>query len=100
MVKHIILWTLKNEYTDSEKAEIKLNIKKNLEGLAGKLDGLIDIAVHTNGLASSTSDIMLDSTFENADSLKRYSSHELHVAVANRYVRPYTAIRSCFDYEI
>lgn len=100
MVKHIILWTLKNEYTASEKEEIKLNIKKNLESLSGKIDGLINIKVLTAHLDSSTSDILLDSTFENFDALKYYSKHELHVAVANKFVRPHTAIRSCFDYEI
>jgi len=31
--------------------------------------------------------------------LKTYASHPLHVAAADTYVRPYTAVRSCFDYE-
>lgn len=43
---------------------------------------------------------MLDSTFENEDSLKAYAVHPKHVAVADSKVRPYTAIRSCMDYEI
>jgi hypothetical protein len=41
---------------------------------------------------------MLDSTFESAEALKGYSVHPEHVAVADRKVRPYTAVRSCFDY--
>ena len=35
MVKHIILWTIKEEYTDSID-DIKLGIKEGLEGLKGK----------------------------------------------------------------
>ena len=35
MVKHIILWQLKDEYSDAEKADIKAGIKAGLEGLAG-----------------------------------------------------------------
>lgn len=35
MVKHIILWQLKDELSAAEKAEIKANIKTGLEGLAG-----------------------------------------------------------------
>ena len=35
MVKHVILWTLKDELSDSEKADIKKNIKVGLEGLKG-----------------------------------------------------------------
>ena len=32
MVKHIILWQLKDEYSDAEKADIKAGIKGGLEG--------------------------------------------------------------------
>lgn len=100
MVKHIILWTLK-ETSDSEKESVKKGIKEGLEGLKGKIPGLIDIKVNTEGrLASSTADLMLDSTFESAEALKGYSKHSEHVAVADSKVRPYTASRSCLDYEV
>ena len=100
MVKHIILWTLK-EMSDSEKESVKKGIKNGLEGLKGKIPGLIDIKVNTEGrLASSTADLMLDSTFESAEALKGYSKHPEHVAVADSKVRPYTVSRSCLDYEV
>lgn len=100
MVKHIILWTLK-EISDSEKESVKKGIKEGLEGLKGKIPGLIDIKVNTEGrLASSTADLMLDSTFESAEALKGYSKHPEHVAVADSKVRPYTVSRSCLDYEV
>lgn len=100
MVKHVILWKLKDEFSENEKAKIKQGIKDGLEGLSGKIPGLVEIKVNTNGLATSTADVMLDSTFESADALKGYSVHPAHVAVANTFVRPYTAVRSCLDYEI
>jgi len=100
MVKHIILWKLKDELTDSEKVEIKAGIKAGLEGLAGQIPGLVDIKVNINGLPSSTADLMLDSTFESYEALKGYSVHPAHVAVANGKVRPYTAVRSCLDFEV
>ena len=100
MVKHIILWTLK-EMTNSEKESVKAGIKEGLEGLKGKVPGLVDIKVITSGrLASSTADLMLDSTFENEETLKGYSKHPEHVAVADSKVRPYTASRACLDFEI
>ena len=43
---------------------------------------------------------MLDSTFEDEESLKGYAVHPEHVAVADGKVRPYTATRTCLDYEI
>ncbi|MEE0840191.1 MAG: Dabb family protein [Acutalibacteraceae bacterium] len=99
MVKHIILWTLK-EYSENEKQQIKSNIKKELEGLKGKIDGLVDITVYTEGLSSSNADLMLDSSFESEEALKGYAVHPDHVYVADTFVRPYTAQRSCLDFQI
>ena len=100
MVKHVIVWTLKDEYSAEEKENIKKGIKEGLEGLNGKIPGLVDIKVNINALASSNADLMLDSTFESEEALKGYSAHPEHVAVANGKVRPYTAVRSCLDFEV
>lgn len=100
MVKHMIIWTLKDEYSAEEKAKIKAEIKEGLEGLKGQIEGLIEIKVETEGLASSNCDLMLDSLFENEEALKGYAVHPAHVAVANGKVRPHTKLRSCFDYEV
>ena len=100
MVKHVILWTLKDELSVEEKQKVKAEIKEGLEGLAGKIPGLIDIKVFIDGLDSSNADLMLDSSFESVEALKGYAIHPGHVAVADGKVRPYTKIRSCFDYEV
>ncbi len=101
MVKHIILWTLKSEFSDTEKETIKAGIKEGLEGLVGKVPGLVEVKVQTAGrLGSSNADLMLDCTLESAEALKAYAVHPAHVEVANTKVRPYTALRSCLDYEI
>jgi hypothetical protein len=101
MVKHIILWTLRPELTEEEKKTVKAGIKEGLEGLVCKVPGLLDVKVHIDGrLASSTADVMLDSTLESEAALKGYAQHPEHVAVANSKVRPYTAQRSCLDFEV
>ncbi len=100
MVKHIILWKLKDGYSGEQEKEIKLDIKEGLEGLKGEIPGLIDIKVNIEGLASSNVDLMLDSTFEDEEALKTYANHPAHVAVADGKVRPHTATRSCMDYEV
>lgn len=97
MVKHIILWTLKD---DTDKENVKKGIKDGLEGLKGQIPGMIDIKVITDGLESSNADVMLDSAFENAEALKGYSVNPKHVEVANTKVRPFTATRTCMDFEI
>lgn len=100
MVKHVILWTLKEELSKEEKETVKQEIKAGLEGLAGQIPGLVDIQVNIQGLASSNADLMLDSSFETEEALKGYSVHPAHVAVADGKVRPYTASRVCLDYEV
>ena len=99
MVKHVIIWKLK-EMPESEKNERKKLIKEGLEGLKGKIDGLVEIKVITDILPSSNGDLMLDSTFTDEKSLKAYAVHPEHVKVADERVRPFTAERKCVDFEI
>ena len=101
MVKHTILWTLKDSLSEEEKIQIKKSIKEGLESLQGVVPGLTDIKVQIDGrLASSNADLMLDCTLESEEALKGYAVHPAHVAIANSGVRPFTAIRSCLDYTI
>ena len=72
MVKHIIIWNLKEEFNTPE---IKNGIKKGLENLSGVIPGLLEIKVETNPLESSNGDDMLYSLFENIESLQGYSVH-------------------------
>lgn len=100
MVKHIIIWTLKDCYGTAEKYEIAQGIKKNVEGLKDKIEGIVEINVQTECLPSSSGDVMLNSTFVNEEALKAYAKNPIHVNVANTYVRPFVADRSCLDFEI
>ena len=97
MVKHIILWKLKEEFNTFE---VKSGIKKGLESLAGKIPGLVEIKVQISSLASSNADVMLYSVFEDEVSLKGYAIHPEHVYVADTFVRPFTETRLCLDFEV
>jgi hypothetical protein len=99
MVKHIILWKLKEEFSAAEKENIKAGIKAGLEGLKGIIPGLEQIEVKTTGLASSNADVMLDSSFTDEAALKNYAVHPAHVEVADTRVRPFTDQRLCLDFE-
>ena len=101
MVKHVILWQLKDELTTEEKVTVKEEMKEALEGLSGKIPGLLDVKVYTEGLESSkNAEVMLDTTFTDEEALKAYAVHPEHVAVADSKVRPYTKYRACLDFEI
>lgn len=99
MVRHVILWSLNDKYSADEKENIKKDIKIHLEGLLGKIPGLLDIKVNICALKSSNADLMLESCFESEKALLEYSENPLHVAVANTYVRPFTVSRKCLDFE-
>ncbi|MBR6765239.1 MAG: Dabb family protein [Clostridia bacterium] len=99
MVKHVILWQLKDEIQGEERAVVLDDAKKNLEALMGKIDGLLDIKLNTVPLASSNADMMLDSSFTTEEALKGYQVHPDHVFVADTYIRPFTKARLCLDFE-
>jgi len=99
MVKHVIIWNLKDEYSEDEKNAIKKDIKAGLEGLKGQIPGLQDIRVYTEGLDSSSGDLILDSSFDSEEALKGYAVHPAHVDVATNKVRPFVKLRCVFDYQ-
>ncbi len=96
MVKHVIIWKLKEDVENVE--TIKRNIKENLEWLVGKIDGLLKMNIFIDRLSSSSGDIMMDSVFSSEEALKNYSENEKHVFVANTFVRPFTKIRLSYDF--
>lgn len=100
MIKHIILWKIKEDKSEEEKKQIKIGVKSGLEGLRGVVPGLQNISVVTEGLPSSNADIMLDSEFESEEALKNYAVHPAHVKVADENVRPFMEVRMCMDFEV
>ena len=87
MVRHVILWKLKEMPAAEQET--------------GQIPGLTEIHVYTKALPSSANaDLMLDTTFVDEAALKGYAVHPAHVAVADGKVRPYTAVRTCLDFEV
>ena len=93
----MIIWKL-NEEIDQPAA--KAAIKEALEGLVGKIDGLLEMKIHTEGYDCSAGDLLMDSTFESKAALDAYQAHPDHQAIANTLVRPNAQSRLSFDYEV
>ena len=98
MVKHMIIWKIKDECENKEL--VKETVKRELEALAGKIDGLIEMSIITEALTSSSGDLMMDSLFESYEALKAYQKHPLHQHVANTFVRPNMCQRLSLDYKV
>ncbi len=97
MVKHIILWKLKESLSEEEKAAARAEAKRRLENLNGKIDGMISLKVVTDRLPSSNADMMLDSEFESVEALAGYQVNPLHVEAAT-FVRSVVEARLCLDF--
>ena len=99
MVKHIVLWKLKEELSTEEKNRVKRELKEALESLKNRIKEIVEIKVNVEGLEGSTVDVLLESTFENETALKAYAVHPDHVAVGMEKIKPFMAERICYDYE-
>ena len=96
MVKHIVIWRLKEE----NKEENALKIKEALEALNGQIPELLHIEVGFDfSKKESSGDIVLYSEFESKEHLDAYIIHPKHVAVAS-LVRGATCERKMIDYEL
>lgn len=93
MVRHVVMWKLKER-----SAEVAATIKKELEGLNGQIPGLLSLEVGID--KNSPDSVVLISVHESWEALAAYAKHPLHVAVADTYVRPFTATRQAVDCEI
>ncbi len=99
MVRHIILWNIKEEIADGERVRVKENMKRELEALRGKIEGLLEMEVVTCPLPSCNADVMLKSAFADAQALAAYIVHPEHKRVGRDFVRPFVCNRMCMDYE-
>jgi len=96
MVKHIVMWKIKPEFSD--KNLVLTQLKEKLENLNGKIEGMIHLEIgfdYSNTEASY--DLVLYSEFENESALSHYQTHPLHVEAAS-FVREHTFGRALVDY--
>ena len=98
MVRHIMMWKVREGAEDAE-GILKI-VKRELEALPGKVDGLLDLEVSLFPYPSSSADAMVECVFRDYEALAAYKSHPAHIAVANKYIRPYAENRLSFDTEI
>lgn len=98
MVKHVVLFKLKETLSVSEKSEIIASFKDAIERLPSKIDFIRHIEVGGNINPSESFDIALYSEFDNLEDVSCYVVNPDHVAAAG-IIKPYIASRSCVDYE-
>ena len=99
MVKHIVLFKLKDEAPEAEKLEAMNSFKKAIEALPAKIAVIRKIEVGLNMNPGETWSIALYSEFDSLDDVKFYATHPDHVA-AGKLLAAVKESRACVDYEM
>ena len=99
MIKHIVMWRLKEEYNGESKSEIINNVKNILEDLTSKIQEIIELEVGVNFNPSEAAyDVVLYSSFNSREDLDIYQKHPDHLKVAE-YISQVRTERTVVDYE-
>ncbi len=100
MIKHIVMWRLKEKANGVDKASNARLIKEKLEALRGRIPGLLALEVGLDYSATeNSSDLVLYSEFESRSALDAYQEHPAHKAVMP-FVLEVRAERRQVDYEV
>ncbi|WP_434295806.1 Dabb family protein [Clostridium botulinum] len=99
MIKHIVMWKLKEFAEGKYKLENANIIKINLEDLKHRIDEvkLIEVGVNINN-SQQAYDVVLYSEFENLEDLNLYQNHPDHVKVGE-FINKVKEDRIVTDYE-
>lgn len=98
MVRHIVLFKLKNTLSKKEKLEVMQNFKAAIEALPAKISVIRHIEVGLNMNPDEAFDIALNSEFDTLDDVNFYAKHPEHVAAA-ALLKEVKDSRACVDYE-
>lgn len=100
MLKHIVMWKLKEHAEGADKASNALKMKALLDGCAGLVPGMVsfEAALAQPGLEASY-DVVLYSAFESRAALDAYQDHPDHVAI-KPFIAAIREARQCMDYEV
>ncbi|GFZ40826.1 MAG: Dabb family protein [Bacteroides nordii] len=98
MVKHIVLFKLKDEVPEAEKLVVMNKFKEAIEALPAVIPVIRKIEVGLNTNPGETWHIALYSEFDNLDDVKFYATHPLHIA-AGKIIAEAKESRACVDYE-
>ncbi|PHV05820.1 stress responsive protein [Janthinobacterium sp. BJB412] len=100
MIKHIVLWKLKEHAEGADRASNAAKMKTMLDACANLVPGILKLeAVVAQPGLEATYDVVLYSEFTDKAALDAYQNHPEHVALKPFFGAVRDA-RQCMDYEI
>jgi heme-degrading monooxygenase HmoA len=98
MIKHIVMWKVKEVYEGKNKDELIAELKSKLESLKDSVPGVKSLEVGKNISKSAyAQDIILVTEFENQDALDNYRRHPEHLKVVD-YIKNVVEAGYALDY--
>jgi quinol monooxygenase YgiN len=100
MLKHIVMWKLKDHAEGVDRAANAQKMKELLDACAGIVPGILkfEVALAQPGL-EATYDVVLYSEFADRAALDAYQDHPQHVAL-KPFIGAVREARQCMDYEV
>lgn len=98
MIKHTVLWKLREFDTAAERREAVSFIKTGLESLVGVVPGLISAQVGEN-FTPGAMDLALFAELESKNALDHYQNHPAHLKI-KEFVHSAVTQRYACDWEI
>lgn len=100
MIKHIVMWKLKEYAEGADRATNAARMKTMLDACAGIVPGILKLetVVAQQGL-EATYDVLLYSEFADKAALDAYQQHPQHVAL-KPFFGAVREARQCMDYEV
>ncbi|MBM3162587.1 MAG: Dabb family protein [Chlorobi bacterium] len=99
MLKHVVMWRLKDRAHGNDKAVKARLFKEKLEQLSGRIPGLLHIEAGVDfSCTPSSYDVVLYSEFADREALECYQTHPEHEAV-KAFIVEAASERVVVDYE-
>ena len=100
MLKHIVMWKLKDHAEGADRAANALDMKRRLDECATIVPGILkfEVVIAQPGL-EATYDVVLYSEFEDQAALEAYIHHPTHKALVP-FIGAIREGRQCMDYVI
>ena len=100
MIKHIVIWTLKNREDEKQREDTARAIKQKIEAMRGKIPGLLRIEGGVNFSRTADScDVALCAELDSREALAGYHVHPAHQAF-KAFIGPRLSERHLIDYEV
>lgn len=100
MIRHIVMWNVKEDVEGRSKLENARLIKRKMEELKDSIEEIVNLEVGINIVeGDNAKDIVLSAEFASLKDLDIYQKHPAHLEVV-QFARKFLEERVVIDYEV